>query len=84
MGHLEPNLLGRDIGQAACIANGIDFGNGIRARVWDPVIICGRKIGDRKITMLVPHRRAEGKLDVDDGGRGKRERAQFLGICRSQ
>src|SRR4030095_12951561 len=65
MCHLQPNLEGVHIGQAARIAPGINLRERCCTCIRDPGAVCCGKIQNRQITMLVTHCGPERKLNVN-------------------
>src|SRR5437773_6725690 len=63
--HLQPDLERSHVGKPLPIAPGIDLCQRSRAGVWNPRAICGGKIENRQVAMLVAHRRAERKLYIN-------------------
>src|SRR5439155_6994538 len=63
--HLQPDLERSHVGKPLSIAPGIDLCQRSRAGVWNPRAICGGKIENRQVAMLVAHRRGERKLYIN-------------------
>src|SRR5438132_499936 len=63
--HLRPDLERSHVGKPLPIATGIDVCQRSRAGVGNPRTICGGKIENRQVAMLVAHRRAERKLYIN-------------------
>src|SRR6266480_3575138 len=83
MRHLQPDLERVHVGQTPRIAPGVDLCKRSRARVWNPPAICRREIENRKVAMLMAHRRAERKLHIDRDRSCNRncfDRSKFLWI----
>ncbi len=65
MRHLQPDLNGGHLGERAGFAPLVDRGKVLGADVGKHLSVGGREIENRKIAMLMPHRRAEPQLHVD-------------------
>src|SRR5262245_20898949 len=56
MCHLQPDLASRNIRERLSVTGSVDFGNCRLIGGWNKLSIGERKIRDREIAMLVPHR----------------------------
>ena len=83
VGHLQPNLERAHIGKGMGIAPDVNFGECVCARVRNPRAVRRGKIENGEIAMLVPHGRAERKLQVNRDRRRDRhcfDRSNFSRI----
>src|SRR5713101_2034380 len=63
--HLQPNLESVHVRQAARIAPGVDLCQCCRACIWNPRAVCGGKIENRQIAMLMAHCSPQRKLHIN-------------------
>src|SRR5439155_26350554 len=82
MRHLQPDLERSHVGQSPGVAPRIYFCKRSCAGIWYPRAVCCRKIKNRKVPMLVAHRRTERKLQVDRERYSNRKRFHFSDIYR--
>ena len=73
MGHLQPNLESRHVGQSTSIAPGVDRLQSRSAGIRQPRSVGRREIENGKITMLMPHGRPQPELEIDEQRRNQRE-----------
>src|SRR4030095_5876891 len=64
--HLQPDLRGGNVRHRNGVARGVNFCDCGRAGIGNPLTIGGGEIADGKIAMLMPHRRTERELKVDE------------------
>ena len=74
--HLQPDLRGGNVGHPNGVARGVNFCDCGCAGIGNPLTIGGREIGDSKIAMLMPHRRTERELKINERGRYQRDDGQ--------
>src|SRR5688572_6747349 len=66
MGHLQPNVRRGYVRKSTCLAPGVYLSQLRRGGVGNDRPVGSREIEDRKVTVLMPHGRAETELEVDD------------------